>query len=536
MAATTDNGAASGNYLDPANYASLDEVGWNSSSVRTLYNYSENASTHKAWLTMSCYGAYVAWNEGKHKWLNCGSTQISSNRSWSGESPFQGSNKYFASTSSGFGSDNSFTGRSSEISFYVTNCEAVEVIGYRVAFGGFLNQNGHLNAYECTEKQDGSLTESSTASKTAATQWALLGSGEYTLQLTGLDTDKIYKVTFTGDRGILAYEIAFQTPAAVTLNELVTRSDITVNKKYTMEVDDLTAVYLSDDGKTLYCKDGDAYANRSTKERGAVDYVQEKTGLMNGAYDQSNWVALNLPQGGEAEFSYTLVGKRLKRVRGQLRNKTNPELLISATSMPVANGSDPNDYAHNLNVFVLCNFMGSTQTSPVWEETFFFVTPKPMEVGQVEWAMWDASSQMFVVPPKMVVNGVNINGYQLDGGVYTNFSLLSSTPSLEDGGIYRITALMRKESAKMSVMHGKKRAVASGNYVMYPLSAPVLTGKIEGSVVTGVSDLASGGGKEVKEVLRYDLNGRQLRDKQRGVNIEVTIYTDGTRSVEKRIY
>ena len=292
---------------------------------------------------------------------------------------------------------------------------------------------------------------------------------------------------------------------------------------------DLLAVTLSEDRKTLFCKDDNGYANPSEATDGEIDYVKDLTSLMSGDYDQSNWVALTLPETSDVEFSYQLVGKKLAGVRGSLLDVNNPTIEVAEDVLPTADGDDDTDYTYNMNVFVTCNFLSQSQVSDSGRD-YFFVLPKPMEVALVTWAMWDADNSMFVVP----TSTGNVNIDNLDGGFYVDMSRYAQSYSLEHGGVYEFTGLVTRENSVASRMAAPHRASASTTYMVYPLKGLRMVGKIDGGVVTGIAEIA-GDNRDVKDVRFYDLSGRELHGELNGVVIEVTTYTDGTRQVEKKI-
>ena len=76
-----------------------------------------------------------------------------------------------------------------------------------------------------------------------------------------------------------------------TLANLLEYGEIGPNYKIT----DLTCVYIQ--GNTLYCKDDNHALNKSVIYEGEEDYIKTYTALQNGDWDQSNWIAINLPEG-----------------------------------------------------------------------------------------------------------------------------------------------------------------------------------------------------------------------------------------------
>ena len=444
---------------------------------------------------------------------------------WDSNDVFAGSGYYHTSTDSyGFGQSSSTGTTLTGSFFYVTNCKAVKAYGY--------NSSGVKSSYpsilyvrECTENEDGSLT---VADSDAARQTSTTTSSDFVLSIDGLDPAKIYQVVTCGSRSFF-YEIGFCTPAPVvyyTLEEVATDEDIVTGRNYRITADDLTAVYVSGDGKTLYCKDDNAYDNPSEIAAGEIDYVTNVAGLMGAPYDQSNWVALELPATSAMTFDRDLVGHKLTGVRGKLLSKGNPAISIDETAMPVADATAAYDrYFDNLNVYLAANFLSEEQTVASGE-TYFFVAPKPVEVATVTWAMWSEADNCFLVPPKTG----KINQAGIEGGFVADFSKFDGTvPTLLDGSVYSFRAIIFKNIPSQSA--ARRSAVAGDSYVVYPVDSFTRLGSVKDGVVTGLYN--TNVAKQVSSVFYVNTLGVTSDKPFDGVNIVVTRYTDGTQSTVK---
>lgn len=219
-ATANDGGTASDAYLNIAKYSTIDEAGWNTTYVNSLYKYTEYKSDNVAWLTLPVYGGFVGVYYSSHpqKWIesSLGTSNTYAGTTWNASSPLLGSTSYFTKSSGdgraraiGYNSNNNTTIKS--ISFYITNTNAVKLYGIGNR-GSSSNYPASLKVYECTDKGDGSLTVSSTATK-KLTSTSTSTTTPFTLTADGLDISKIYKVEASIYRGYL-YEIAFQTPLA----------------------------------------------------------------------------------------------------------------------------------------------------------------------------------------------------------------------------------------------------------------------------------------------------------------------------------
>lgn len=209
-ATARDGGTASDPYLNISKYATIDEAGWNTSYVNTLYKYTEYEEDEIAWLTMPVYGAYSskAYSPKAQAWISYSGTGYSS-ITWTANDIFGGSNNYFTSAASrSFGATSGTTEQS--VSFYVTNVTGAKLYGKNTK-----NVNSSyptsLKVYECEMNADGSLTAASEIAKSAQSTTA---SANVNISVTDLDATKIYKVVAAICQGYL-YEIGFQTPIEV---------------------------------------------------------------------------------------------------------------------------------------------------------------------------------------------------------------------------------------------------------------------------------------------------------------------------------
>ena len=157
--------------------------------------------------------------------------------------------------------------------------------------------------------------------------------------------------------------------------------------------------------------------------------------------------------------------------------------------------------------------------------TYFFITPKPMEITNVAWAVGLDANKRFVVPTSVGSNNV----YELDGGSTSTRARYAGTmPALENGAVYNFLALVKQESVTASTIKaGPRRAEAgSSKYVVYPLEGMTSLGKIDNDgVVTAVNDVRAA--KGAVEVGRYNVQGQRVDGNYRGVVI-VVAKGDGT--------
>ena len=512
-------GSAYSRYLDIANYGTISTGNWYVDVIDNPYKYTENVTDQVAWLTMPVYMAREAWLYNDQNWVgNYNNYYIhvseTEGLAWDATDVFPGDDYYFTSTKSYGLGQVSTTNTDLAYTYYnVTNCTQVKAYGYNTS-GTTSSYPAFIQIFELTENTDGTLTMSETRTDIQSTYTT---SSDVTMTSIELDPAKIYRVYVGGARSYF-YEVAFRTPLPdeKTLAELV---DAGVEQQhYKIVAGDLRLVYVSGDSKKLYCKDDNQFASKSIIEEGQIDYVKTKAGLQNGDWDQSNWVVLYNSAGWSNEV-VPLMGRRLKGVSGQFIDRTNPTVATSLVPQIYDETEQAVNYMENVNTYITCNFLGTTQTGSDGN-TYFFVTPKPMEIAQINWAMWDEETGSFVVPP---ATGSS-NQAHLDGGFYANDSEYDGTmPELRNGYVYNFVGMVRHEQVASSSIKAPRKAGVSNSYVVYPLSGMTDVGRVEGDVITAVSDLKAGA---AVEVARYNVAGQRVDKNYRGVVI--VMMSDGT--------
>ena len=224
-ATANDGGTASDPYLNIAKYATIDDAGWNTSYVNTLYKYTEYANENVGWLSLPIYGAWsgVYYNSHPQKWIQTNVTNTSNKyagTSWNSSEKLLGSSQYFTSTTAramGYNSRQNYTQET--VTFYVTNTTAVQMLGLGQSRSS-TTYPATLKVFECTANADGSLSEETTAVQSQSNSAT---SGTFVLSATNLDASKIYKVEAATYRSYIA-EIAFQTPLPQNLDPVVETS------------------------------------------------------------------------------------------------------------------------------------------------------------------------------------------------------------------------------------------------------------------------------------------------------------------------
>ena len=155
------------------------------------------------------------------------------------------------------------------------------------------------------------------------------------------------------------------------------------------------------------------------------------------------------------------------------------------------------------------------------EVNLFFVAPKPMEIAQVEWAMWDAASEMFIMPHAADDSG-------LHGAFLPNFSMLEnvSNPNPQDGYGYHFPALIKLTETSSQSSAPILAAGNSSTWTVYPL-------EWNSDTPTAIDNMQTG--KGVTRIVYYNTMGVASDVPHRGINIVVTEYSDGSRTAVKML-
>lgn len=255
--------------------------------------------------------------------------------------------------------------------------------------------------------------------------------GTITLTSTEVKTGTVYVKVVNGSAESEAVSATYSFKSdyqSITLANLVNQNPS--DTKY--EITDLTAVCILDEPGLIICKDDDGYANKDVKTNDSwVDYMHTVSGFENevpDTYDQSNWIALRLPQG--VSVTADLIGKHLTSVRGTLVNNTNPEFLL-VEAPGVDNVEPANTQA---NTYIPASFYGANNQQGSNDKIYFFVQPKPMEFANIEWAQWDG--EKFVVPNNEAHPEWNAAG--LGGQFGFNGLYMDEPVKLEVGHSYRM--------------------------------------------------------------------------------------------------
>lgn len=376
----------------------------------------------------------------------------------------------------------------------------------------------------------------------------------------------------------------------------IIRGGVVNGPQYTIE-NSLIIVYYDETEQAFYAKDENRANSKSINDPNNPkrDYVFDVTHtdgedgvhyelLMPGKvrYDQSNWVKLtkaetyneaSTMEDGEVGYDpwanpsaaiNQLIGGEL--IHGQLLNNVNPAMKV----VKWVDGKTTYTYSKNEYIMPHFNDNYTVSGSSTNSSDFFFVRPKANEVATITWAVYTGEyngSYQFYVPKTgfpleygytgplsgMFVHGnnyglqgaINVKSWNLatvknDGTVVSNPDMASL---LDPGQAYTFDAIIRYKETPTGGSSGAP-AVNRLKYVdvevndgfdpddsqfeIYPIAIDVKSG-----IVTAIKDVKNDAAKTIQSVKVYDTMGVERREMQGGVNIVVTTYSDGTRSVQK---
>lgn len=325
-------------------------------------------------------------------------------------------------------------------------------------------------------------------------------------------------------------DVFVSSPKLLDLTTVISENNTT--KKYNMtDLICVKAVPNLDDGSAiLYCKDDNGYVDKDKNEKGDNDYILN---VFSGdgyrdSHDQSNWIALYAPaelfptnaqsapglKDEQPVANSAMLGlqeQKINNVVGVMTDLKNPALTLK--SLPVANVENK----YTLNTYVPANFKGT-------QNGYFFISPKPMEIAQIRWAVW--TGDHFVNIPKTAIS----NTADLEGSFDVDFSLMESDIRPVENGIYDFVGLIKiKDEAQLQAADEMD---AAKRYVVYPFNLNHTFDIVEG-FPTGIKDVDI---KDVKSVKYYNLMGHGSDAPHKGVNIIVTTMKDGTTKTSKRVF
>ena len=232
-----------------------------------------------------------------------------------------------------------------------------------------------------------------------------------------------------GEPVVCPLEILSESVSENTLSEVISTPQFKQDYSYVISDTTLRVMWVSASGNTIYVKDANAYAPRQVPDSTQVDFLARN-------FDQSHWAALQLPSPLDESQKAAYPGKLVKKFRGVLKNKANPEFQLF--TMPEMAETDTTVV---LNAFIPANLQGSQEVDSV---RYFFLRPKPMEIDTIHNAMWNGLEKKIHTPLHADAFGM----MPFVANVDADLSLFEGdTTSLTDNTVYDMIVLTQHTDA-----------------------------------------------------------------------------------------
>ena len=261
---------------------------------------------------------------------------------------------------------------------------------------------------------------------------------------------------------------------------------------------ELTFVYVADDGKTVYAKDDNGFAMKDQwpYQPTATQVATHKVFDNPEEFDQSNWVVLNLKEEITTSQLGSLIGSKIK-VTGILRDRLNPE--IDVDDMTVISEGQP----YTPNLYTISSFGEGND--------YFAMPPKPQEYVKIHWAIYQDGN--FYMPKSE--NGINTE--QLHGAVKSVLDMYEGG-AFENGNMYELTGIVK----------ALKPRVAAGGNTVYGVNVqdsevstyyelhPITSSKTDTDPVTSINRI----GNDNEDNTYYNLLGQPVTNPAPGIYIK----------------
>lgn len=343
------------------------------------------------------------------------------------------------------------------------------------------------------------------------------------------DTDRAVYIYYTAATPLAVIEQSGKQGESYTVaDDLQVVYACQANGKYTMWardlVDNINAVEVPATG-------GDC-----------VDYMHA-AGQQTGQWQQNNWVMLDFAS--VSTTKYNSIADLLAQgkhpvvkggtLSGQFVDQRNYTIKVSNESS-LELDTDVDNYV--FNVYCPANYGPNDENGSQQSETqtYWFMTPKVMEVATHTWSVWKASGDdgAFYMPERKFEDGKWFNEANLQGAYDVAWDYNAGSFQPTDGEAYQFLAVTMLKSEQQSEPDGAPRRVGAqpdsqpnATQVVNPLD---LNGDDE-HVVTAVNRLVAD--RQVVSVTYCDVAGRMSTKPFKGVNIVVTRYSDGTQQTTK---
>ena len=346
-----------------------------------------------------------------------------------------------------------------------------------------------------------------------------------------------YRYNTNGDVVYFLPKAEFATiPGEQPVEEGITLAELCKNgvKDHTYTItDELIAVEardvkVDDEHSDVYvwCKDNNNIPEdeKLAPAAGVIDFMKQhgENGMPSDKdWDQSNWIVLRFKDADRTNDPKELKDYKLTGITGTYADNNNYMIDVKTfTKGDKVESYKPNVYCvanFNPNNWGVNGVQQNNTDGGAYGYYYFFMTPKVQEVCEITFAAWNGTT--FAVPS---TSGFEKNTLSLGWNYNENGAGTPVGPQsleLEVDNEYKFNAIVQRSASKGAI---------TGGSVVYPTN---LTGGDDNNVPTAINTISVNG--EVESVKYYNVSGIESDVPFEGVNIEVTTYTDGSRTSRK---
>ena len=276
----------------------------------------------------------------------------------------------------------------------------------------------------------------------------------------------------------------------------------------------------------VWCKDNNNIPEdeKLAPAAGVIDFMKQhgENGMPSDKdWDQSNWIVLRFKDADRTNDPKELKDYKLTGITGTYADNNNYMIDVKTfTKGDKVESYKPNVYCvanFNPNNWGVNGVQQNNTDGGAYGYYYFFMTPKVQEVCEITFAAWNGTT--FAVPS---TSGFEKNTLSLGWNYNENGAGTPVGPQsleLEVDNEYKFNAIVQRSASKGAI---------TGGSVVYPTN---LTGGDDNNVPTAINTMSVNG--EVESVKYYNVSGIESDVPFEGVNIEVTTYTDGSRTSRK---
>ena len=240
------------------------------------------------------------------------------------------------------------------------------------------------------------------------------------------------------------------------------------------------------------------------------------------AFVQDNWLEIKV---GSGDIAGITQGKTIAAgtLNGTL-SATNGNYRINTAYKPLLSnkkGAYVQDM-NKVNSYLVANFLSTAA-----QGDYFFMEPQPNEVAKLRYPVY-RDGKLYMHANNDLEGVSTEEGINVDTSTYwTDAAAWGAT---NNNGYEELTVIVKKNgsSSNAPALNGPRRANAAGTYSVSAVSS-------NGQVVTAVEDVKAPAG-EVVAVRYFNLMGAESDKPFEGINVVITIYSDGTHTATKRLF